>query len=243
MVASADWEEIYRLPTLFHRDCWKECDSYCCTTGKTFSCFSFIGKKGQDLYLFPGEMEFLRRENKLQQGFAESYAAYDIHLLNDATVKLDKVICNLKGQCTFHEFRPAICRFYPIFPVVGAEGRINAIEPFALVDYLRTDVLQKPPICAIDNVSFKELDHLLRFFSLIFTDPLNIFLLIAASRYKRHIKEIIFTKFPALVAEEEQDFFKKWERLYLFGKLVDKPQLLAELTGIYEEVMRQGATT
>jgi|GEM_PF-3091386 len=234
---STDWERIYAFPALSRTDseCWERCSSYCCNPRRVTQNFCFFPRKGSELLILPGELEYLRRVQGMQQGCEESLRELRVPISSARTISVYRVTCTLEGRCSAREFRPLICRMYPLFPIVAPDGRVTGLAPFSLFDALFSMLKVDSP-CVLCQVSLIEVDNFLSLCAELFKDPVNVFLVMAAHQYKTHMIDRLITHYPELSKEPESTFFSKWEKLFLTGKLTDQSALLRELASIADRI-------
>lgn len=165
-----NWESIYSLNGIYEGECWKSgCDSFCCNYNRVGKNFKII-KKINEVPLFPGEYAYLKKNNKLQEG--SSIKIFSFSLNNGIKIPVILNWCPLNGKCSNHKYRPVMCRFYPYFPVVDCEGKVEAFERSIPYDLFWEELGEKMP-CAIHSLSINSINSILKIVDHLCMDPDN----------------------------------------------------------------------
>jgi len=228
-----DWARLFGTEFISRDRCWETCGGgYCCKPFRIQQHFAFLRREGVELPLLPGEYHFLRRGGLLQTGFEDAMSRHEIRLPNGLSFPIYRTVCRLDGICSDHSHRPMVCRIYPMAPVPDLDGRLERLEPTALIDLHWTRLVQGKNPCTITTLTPEELDRYHELSAELFRDPVNIFYLKAASLYKTAIREGLETRYPQLLELPEADFFRAWERLLVMGKLYRTQDVLAQLVDL-----------
>ena len=120
---SIDWAEVYNIKPIYYEKCWEESNSYCCMTNSPHLDFRLMKKDSAGMIYIHSEWEYCKNKGRLKEGFEESAKEINFEISPGRIIRLITTYCSLKGQCTYPEFRPLICRFYPFFPRVSIEKK------------------------------------------------------------------------------------------------------------------------
>ena len=235
-----DWLSIHNVADeIFHSDCWKNCNSYCCKTNHVAQDFSLM-KCGSAGMVFPQkEYEFLEKMGVLQDGFASSARKWEfvIDIERNLKVKFVTSHCDLGGICTLPKWRPLICKFYPLYPVISPKTmEVESYTIGSMLDqYWEKLGIEHP--CWLLNTHGDAIDTKLRkSIPGVMAHPYLIFYFGAANIFVNHIVHQTFYAEVNKNIDDPRKFFKDWEVLYLTGKLQDLPALKLELVKLHDEI-------
>lgn len=232
-----DWKKVYDLDFLVRPRCWETCGGgFCCNPSRVQRHFSFLSRNGVVLPHLPGEYHYLKRSGSLQAGLIETYARHDIHLNNGKSFPIYHALCTLNGLCSAPSYRPLVCRTYPFMPVPNVAGEVERLEQTALIDLYWDHLEQCDRPCTIDNLLPEEEKSFYALCAELFKDPVNIFYYSAASIYKSMLLTSVVDRYPKMLKQPEDQFFKNWEKMLVMGWLYRPERLIEELTGLYERL-------
>lgn len=234
------WTALHeKADGIFVADCWKHCGSYCCKTNHAVQDFSLM-KCGSAGMVFPlREYEFLKRNGLLQDGFENTarHWEYKIDAERDLTIRFVTAHCDLGGLCSNAKWRPLICKFYPLYPRVAAEG--GAVESYtfgSIIDQYWDELGIEHP-CWLYRNHGDEIDKTIRqTLADVLSHPYLIFYLGAASIFVEHVARLREGRELALDFSDPRQFFRVWEVSYLTGQLIDQDVLRAELVSHYDAI-------
>jgi hypothetical protein len=190
--------------------------------------------------VFPREeYRFLEGNNLLQEGFAKAarHHVFEFDERRHLAVKFVTSVCSLGGICSLPDFRPLICKFYPLYPdpEAGGEG-IEGFVAGSIIDQYWNSLGVEHPCWLLRTKSDEIAAQTRKGVTAAIQHPYIIFYLKAASQFVRHVTQNAELQQMPAPSKDPRQFFKNWEISYLTGKLVDGPRLRRELTDIYDHV-------
>lgn len=230
MAASTPWDQLFADDFLYRERCWEGCGGgYCCKPTRVQRHFSLLRREGVELPLLPGELRWLQDRGLLQRGFDSALTCHRVSLPSGAVFPIYRTVCHLDGRCSDHTHRPVVCRIYPFAPVPDVEGKVERLEPVAVIDLFWAELAGAQDPCIVGALSAAERARFEAMCGLLFADPINIFYLKAASIFKNAVKRGVVERFPQLLERDEASFFSTWEKLLVFGQLYSSADVLAEI--------------
>jgi len=230
---AAVFERVYSLDLVYEPDCWRLCgDAHCCSFARHKARFRLLGtgdRPAQELPLLPGEFDFLESRGWVSQfhDYERKTVRYDF---GPGAVTLDTVTSARPGCACDHATRTTVCRLYPLLPVYEAGGALAGTEPLGLYEELEIlDGLE--PACRIAALPFGQLNLYLELTRLLGDDPALRFHLMAYRLVKRHIAE----RLGSARATSGKSAFSLFESGFLRRRLLDHPQIKAELAALWED--------
>jgi hypothetical protein len=224
---------------LFVDACWTHCSSYCCKTNHPALNFSLMKCDSAGMVFPREEYRFLESNNLLQEGFASAarHHTFEFDADRHLVLKFVTSVCNLGGICSLPEFRPLICKFYPLYPDPDAGGRnIEHFVAGSMIDQYWDQLGVEHPCWLLRTKSDQVAEATREAVTPRIQHPYVIFYLKAAAQFARHVASNAARQHLPAPENDPRQFFKNWEISYLTGKLVDVPRLKQELTSIYDQV-------
>lgn len=232
-----DWDNIHGLESYVGlKDCWRECDSYCCKTNHPDFSFRFIQSDRVQLPMSPSEYRFLRDRDKLQDTDRGSITTHSIEFSPEKKATVYMMRCTLGGRCRYPEFRPLICKVYPYFPVPRPEGGIEKLALGSVFDVARSlkDEVKGCPVLARDLPEIRE--KALARFAILFEHPHLIFYFRIGQTLMDIMKETLLKEHPEIIELPVSEFFRQWEVLYMTKQLFAPDKVAARFAQEYEAV-------
>ncbi len=233
-----DWSEVYAVEPTFYDRCWEESDSYCCRTNSPHLSFKFMRHDAAGMIYIHSEWDYCKGLGRIQEGFEEIARKIEFPIRHGRTIRLVSTYCSLKGLCTFPEYRPLICRFYPFFPRVSVEQRriTGYVLGSAVDQYWDLLGLEHPCFLRRKQESLC-LEGLHRLEPLL-KNPAILFYFKAIEIVADRLRDDFKQKYSQLLSLPPKQFFQRWELIYLTGKAFDKEGLKQDLASLDEKVAR-----
>lgn len=228
------WEQVFNAEFIFEKGCYNTCSSFCCRWDSPDLPLRVIPKGGTLFYL-PKEYEFIKRYGKVTDILPYKMKA---NIFNNQ-LQLYYKHCNDDSNCNIKFSRSLYCKLYPFLPVFNIDGELLDLKYISVYDVTFNLIGQKTPCYVIDlkdkyiniwNQSDSNI-HLLK-------EPYVLFYLMAGNLlHDNYVKTISANN--ELMQLKGKDFWKKWEKLYLAGKFVDKIQLEKDLENLYTQMQHK----
>ncbi len=139
----------------------------------------------QELPLCPGELDDLERVGRRAQ-FGDHRIRSTEVCAGARTFRFPTIVSRKTGCACEHATRPAICRRYPILPIVDVDGAICGLDRIGLYDVLEM-VSGQDRICRMDSASPGELAKLRRLTDATTRSSAGTFALIAVKIVQDHV--------------------------------------------------------
>jgi len=244
-----DFDEAYKTSWFSVDRCWISCGSHCCTFRSIVKHFRLFRDPGAVLPLFPGEFEFLEAKGVLQQGFKETRREVNVPIPgssgDQAGFSFDFVTCRLEGACSFPQWRPLVCRLYPLLPRIDDAGHVLNFLPIAYQDLFWKDLGVEDPCLVRLNAKFQE--ETLRSLECLLSKRMGRFCLGAASIVMEAIYRRVSESAREEIASGPDAFFRRLEAMSLRGQLFDKKRVLQKVADwrrkVFEDISASGSGT
>lgn len=231
-----NWEEIYAVKPVYVPKCWEESNSYCCTSNSEHFSFRLIEKNAAPLVYLKSEWDYCVEHGRMQKGFEDAAREIRFEYAPGRTIHIITTYCRLSGICTYPEFRPLICRLYPFFPRVSLmERKVVGYVYGSVLDQFWDALGLKHPCYLVQKKkdlcyrSIKGIEPLL-------VNPAVLFLFKAVEVFSDRLIVDFKKRYPELFELPPEEFFRKWEMIYLTGRAFDKDGLKNDLAGLDERV-------
>jgi hypothetical protein len=237
IASKIDWDRIHGLSTYVETgDCWRECGSYCCKTNHAEFSFRFI-RPGQVLLpLCPAEYNYLKEKGLLPDESPQAVSRLAVEFEPGRSAAVYMVRCDRGGLCDHPEFRPLICKIYPYYPYPTPEGEIEDLvlgSVFDVARWARDGHMACPALRNEDNaVREKAKQNYAR----LFEHPHLIFYFRVGWGVMQLMLERLRSEHGEILDLQLSEYFKKWEVLYMTGKLTPASEVAALCRREYESV-------
>ena len=185
------------------------------------------------------EYEFLKDNAHLQEGFESSAKEHNYVFDEERNLSLSFVTahCDLGGLCTDAKWRPLICKFYPLYPVISpADGSVASYTYGSIIDQY-WDALNVEHPCWLFRNHAKDMDEAINDSAAsLMQHPYIVFYFGAANIFVNHVTARAKADLLQAPTTDPRKFFRDWELSYLMGQLVDSQQLRTDLTKLYDEI-------
>ncbi len=222
------WEQVFNAEFIFEKGCYNTCSSFCCRWNTPDMPLNLIPKGGTLFYL-PQEYEYIRTYGKVTDLEPYKMTAN----IFDKTMMLYYKHCNDDSNCNIKFSRSLYCKLYPFLPVFDIDGNLIDLKYISVYDVTFQLVGQKTPCYVIDlKDKYMTMWHNEPDIIKLLKEPYTLFYLMAGSIvHDNYVKTITSNK--SLIELKGAQFWKKWEKLYLAGRLIDKKQLENDLENLY----------
>ena len=228
------WEKIFNSEFIFETGCYKTCSSFCCRWESKDMPFRIIPKGGTLFYL-PKEYAYISEYGKVTELEPFKMKAKFF----DKEITLYYKHCNDDANCNIKFSRSLYCKLYPFLPVFDIDGNLKDIKYISVYDVTAEIIKQKTP-CYVKDLKEKYLKHWQEnpeTISLL-TEPYTLFYLMVGNiLHDNYVKTL--TNNLELISLTGNMFWKKWEKLYLAGKLINKAQLEHDIEILYLEMNKK----
>jgi hypothetical protein len=234
------WSDLHGAADgLVVEECWKNCNSYCCKSNHKAQDFSLM-KCGSAGMVFPEEeYNFLKENGVLQDGHEETARRHEF-CFNEKTghtLKFVTANCDLGGMCSDAKWRPLICKFYPLYPVVtpGQEKIENYTFGSMLDQYWDGLGIEHP--CWLYRTKSDVINEGINSKAApILQMPYIAFYLTAANIFVAHVAANTEKTAQLTHETDPRKFFRDWEVKYLTGAHVNVEGLKIELQNLYTQI-------
>ena len=228
------WQKIFNSEFIFETGCYKTCSSFCCRWESKDMPFRIIPKGGTLFYL-PKEYAYISEYGKVTELEPFKMKAKFF----DKEITLYYKHCNDDANCNIKFSRSLYCKLYPFLPVFDIDGNLKDIKYISVYDVTAEIIKQKTP-CYVKDLKEKYLKHWQEnpeTISLL-TEPYTLFYLMVGNiLHDNYVKTL--TNNLGLISLTGNMFWKKWEKLYLAGKLINKAQLEHDIEILYLEMNKK----
>ncbi len=228
------WEKIFNSEFIFETGCYKTCSSFCCRWESKDMPFRIIPKGGTLFYL-PKEYAYISEYGKVTELEPFKMKAKFF----DKEITLYYKHCNDDANCNIKFSRSLYCKLYPFLPVFDIDGNLKDIKYISVYDVTAEIIKQKTP-CYVKDLKEKYLKHWQEnpeTISLL-KEPYTLFYLMVGNiLHDNYVKTL--TNNLELISLTGNMFWKKWEKLYLAGKLINKAQLEHDIEILYLEMNKK----
>jgi hypothetical protein len=234
-----DWERIHGLSNYVETgDCWRECGSYCCKTNHAEFSFRFI-RAGQVLLpLCPAEYDYLKAQGRLPDDSPQAVSRLAVELEPDRSAAVYMVRCDRGGLCDHPDFRPLICKIYPYYPYPSPEGDVEELVLGSVFDVARWAKDGHLACPALQNEEEAVRGKAKQNYARLFEHPHLIFYFRMGWGVMQLMLEHLRAEHSDILELPLTDYFKKWEVLYMTGKLTPAPEVVQLGRKEYEKVSR-----
>lgn len=228
------WEKIFNSEFIFETGCYKTCSSFCCRWDSEDIPLKIIPKGGTLFYL-PKEYAYISQYGKVTELEPFKMKAKFF----DKEITLYYKHCNDDANCNIKFSRSLYCKLYPFLPVFDINGTLTDLKYISVYDVTAEIIKQKTP-CYVKDLKEKYLKHWQEnpeTISLL-TEPYTLFYLMVGNiLHDNYVKTL--TNNLELISLTGNMFWKKWEKLYLAGKLINKAQLEHDIEILYLEMNKK----
>jgi hypothetical protein len=234
------WSALHKSADgLFIGDCWTNCNSYCCKTNHASQDFSLMKCDAAGMVFPAEEFNFLKENGVLQDGHEESSRRHEFCFDEETgrTLKFVTANCDLGGMCSNAKWRPLICKFYPLYPVVKpGQEKIDSYTFGSIIDQYWDDLGIEHP-CWLYRTKSDVIDAgINQKAAPLLQMPYIAFYLTAANIFVKHVSANTEKSAKLSHETDPRKFFRDWEIQYLTGGHVNVEGLKAELRGLYAEI-------
>ena len=234
------WDELHRAANaLAFGECWTHCGSYCCKTNHAAQDFKLIKCDSAGMVFPLGEYAFLKSNGFLQTGFEKTTRHHTFSISPERRLEMKFVTahCDLGGICSNPDWRPLICKFYPLYPVPSASGEeIRSYVAGSIIDQYWSDLDIEHPCWLYRTKAQMVMDAIKAKTQGALKHPYMIFYMGAAEIFVVHVAARARALPHSKSFGDARQFFRDWEVSYLMGQLVDQRELKADLAALYDAV-------
>lgn len=234
-----DWRHIHGLATYVETgDCWRQCGSYCCKTNHDEFTFRFI-RPGQVLLpLCPAEYKHLKGQGWLPDDAPQAVSRLAVELEPGRSAAVYMVRCDRGGLCDHPDYRPLICKIYPYYPLPTPEGDIEDLVLGSVFDVARwaRDGHLACPALRNENEAVRE--KAAENFRRLFQHPHLIFYFRLGWGVMQIMLVHLQGEHAGILELPLSDYFRKWEVLYMTGKLTPQAEVAQLCRREYESVRK-----
>lgn len=224
------WEKIFNTEFIFEKGCYSTCSSHCCKWDTPDLPLTIIPKGGTLFYL-PKEYAYISKYGKITE-----IPPYKMKTkLFDKELFIYYKHCNDDANCNIKFSRSLYCKLYPFIPVFDIEGNLLDLKFISIYDVTYDFIGQKSP-CYVKDLKAKYIDlwskedsniHLLK-------NPYTLFYLMVGNLIHDNYVETLKSN-NKLINLQGKEFWKKWEKLYLAGRLINKNKLEKGIEKLYND--------
>mgnify|MGYP006066973895 CR=1 FL=1 len=228
------WEKVFNTEFIVEAGCYKTCNSFCCRWDSPDMAFRIIPKGGTLFYL-PKEYAYISQYGKVTENNPFIMKAK----LFDKEIYLYYKHCNDDNNCNVKFSRSLYCKLYPFLPVFDINGTLTDLKYISVYDVTADIIGQKTPCYVIDlkEKYLKYWQENPEKISLL-KEPYTLFYLMAGNiLHDNYVNTLTDNK--ELMSLTGSIFWKKWEKLYLAGKLVNKIQLEKSIETLYTAMFQK----
>lgn len=226
------WKRVSEAEFITEDGCYKKCGSFCCRWNSADMPFRII-PKGGTLFYMPKEYEYLKVYAKVP-----SAAPYNMSICfnkDKPPVKVYYRHCSDDNGCNILFSRSLFCKLYPFLPVFDIDGEITDVKYISVYDITAELIGYETP-CFVKGMKdkYKTLWSLGGGNADLLREPYVLFHLMAASLlHDNYVRKL--SSMNNLISLKVPDFWKKWEKEYLSGFLIDKDMFSSSLNNLYDE--------
>lgn len=229
-----DWALIYQQRWVDVPDCWQTCGSYCCQNfaGRHLN---LLEKDAVSLPLTASEWHYYHAQGGIRN-ITHPPKKRDFILANGRCLSLYFLSCTCQGLCDPHSLRPLICRLYPYFPIVKADGTIEGFDYVALMDIFYQNPQQAHPCTLVRQQAEQVQAQLRRDLPLLLSDPLMVFLCQLAKAFIDRFRAVLPMRLDTLDEPAKNQFYRQYEWYLLSGKPWRTAEFQAAAVHCYAQV-------
>ncbi len=234
-LAEPNWQDIEKTVFAWEDQCWLTCGGYCCgTTHLSDFKFRILPLDASAIVYLGDEFDWMQQYGTpLPASMRKREFSFDFG--GPKPLRIMVADCSLKGQCDGCLIKPLQCRIYPFIPIFEIDGTLTDLYPGSIYDltFMRSD--DKTPC----TVWHRKRDHYLEFWKTSpHTDLLRHPRLMFYFAAYKLFADIYLEKLAAsegLAGLKGEDFWSRWELLYLGRTFFDGPRTKAGVHAIYEQ--------
>ena len=185
------------------------------------------------------EWEYCKKIGKLQVGFEDLAKEISFEISPGRVIKLVTTYCCLEGLCTYPEFRPLICRFYPFFPRVSVEERKVTGYVYGSVLDQYWDSLGVEHPCYLRRSHEELCMEAINRLEPLLQNPALLFYFKAIEIVAGRVLDDLKAGFPEIFSLPPKEFFQRWEIIYLTGRAFNVDGLREDLANLDQEVQQR----
>lgn len=222
------WEAISNTEFIFEKGCYNTCNSHCCRWDTPDLPLTIIPKGGTLFYL-PKEYEYISKYGKVTN--VPPYKMKTNFLNKELFIYYKH--CNDDNNCNIKFSRSLYCKLYPFLPVFDIEGSLIDLKYISVYDVTYDIIKQKSP-CYVKDLKEKYLEMWKHKDSTInlLKNPYTLFYIMVGNILHDNYIETLNAN-QNLINLNGKEFWKKWEKLYLAGKLINKNKLEKDIEKLY----------
>lgn len=227
------WETISNSEFIFESQCYKTCSSFCCRWGNNGVPLKIIPKGGTLFYL-PQEYNYLQKYGKITDK-----PLYKMSIsTNNINLEILYKHCTDDNNCNILFSRSLYCKLYPFLPVFNIDGKVVDVKYISVYDVTYEFIEQKTP-CYVKDLKNKYLEFWKNdeYNITLLKEPYIMFHLMVANIIHDNYLETL--KNSPLKDLTGNDFWKKWEKFYLAGRLINKEKLKNDIENLYTEFAKR----
>lgn len=231
-----DYENLYNSELIAFKDCYKTCDSYCCSNflGKSFK---ILKKNRVILPLLREEYLYYKSKGGIKNICQEKHQTYT--LKNGKRLEVSFLYCECGGLCEPHSMRPLICRLYPYLPRVSKRGELLGFYPASLMDLFFSN--QSAHYCTLVREHDTELRaQLAQNLKPLLRIPLYIFVFRSLEVLCQTLQEYLNNAHLDTLSQKDRgEFLQKLEWCLLSNKAWDNETFKEKIAQIYAEIAQE----
>jgi len=221
-------EEFFNAP-----DCWKTCDSYCCTNFHG-EYFKMMDKKGVVLPFLHDEYEHFKSIGGIKN-ITSKPKERNFALPDGKSFSMYFLTCHCQGLCDPHLARPLVCRIYPYFPVVNFKGDLLDFNYVALMDIFYKNESSHP--CTLVRENSSDIKNQLRkSLQPILKYPKIVFAFMATKLIIDYFRKDMGLYLDEIPKDEFESFFRKYEWSVLSGKPWNNNEFKDDISNTYKKI-------
>jgi len=230
-----DWSKIYRTEFISVSECWKTCGGYCCNN--FFGDYlKILDKNSVSLPMTEDEFCYYESIGGISN-ITSTPKNREFILKNGKKFKIYFLSCSCKGLCKPHSARPLICRIYPYFPIVNAQGQILDYDYCAIMDIFYTS----PKIHRCSLINNSDLNEKIKaqlnfLLPEMLKDPFQIFVFMMIKLFIDSFREAMGEKIDKIDHCQIGSFIGKFEKILLLGKPWKTNYFQTKIIETYEEI-------
>ena len=228
------WQKTMDTEFIIEHGCYNKCSSFCCRWDSPNMPFRIIPKGGTLFYL-PKEYEYIKEYGKVTNNECYKITA---KCGDNKTITLLYKHCNDDCNCNKLFSRSLYCKLYPFLPVLDINGKLLDLKYISVYD-ITADIKGVKTPCYVKDLKSKYLNMWQGNCDIdLLKEPYILFHLMAANILHDNYVEILKSNVD-LLQLEGREFWKKWEKSYLSGRLINKEKLEHDLTSLHDNFISQ----
>ena len=229
-----NWAQVYQQRWVDVPNCWQTCGSHCCHNFAG-DYLTLLEKTAVSLPMTEAEWQYYHAQGGIKNILTPP-KRQDFILTNGRCLTLYFLSCSCHGLCDPHTLRPLICRLYPYFPVVQADGTLDGFDYAALMDSFYQNPQQNHPCTLVREHSEPVQMQLRQDLPLLLGDPLMVFLFQLAKLWIDRFRVVLTPRLDQLDEAGKSQFYRQYEWHLLSGKPWRNADFKAAVTHTYEQV-------